>query len=150
MAFFNQAHISDFISNIDDHGIATIPNFLKSETTRALLKELGLYNMKVAEKEKGPYKVKQSYRFVASFNENGMFLAVRNELENLLNIQFEEKFRAYLSEPLEFSDLVVQSYEPCATILRGGGRYQKADLWWHQRDAPGIRSTYQFFATRYF
>ncbi|HYD93343.1 MAG TPA: hypothetical protein VEB18_02720 [Candidatus Paceibacterota bacterium] len=96
-----------YVAALDTTGAVAIPSFLSLEDCAALLHELQRYEAAEAPYEVGPHKVVQQYRAVKHFPANSLFLQLRAEIQSLL----ARKFNTCLAVPLEFSDLVVQTYE---------------------------------------
>jgi len=109
---FNNRSLVGHLREMESNGITSVSNFLTEHTRTLLLRELEAMDLKEAEKEVGPYKIKQSYRFTTEFHEDSLYRSVQSALETQLNSTCKAHLPTHLSKPLHFGDLVVQQYDP--------------------------------------
>jgi len=112
MNFFKDFDMGEAVKQIDLYGACTIADFLHTDVHRKLLEELSHLKLIRQSETYGKYKTRQNFSSMSEFHPESAFAAVRQGLEKFLNDKFRECRPYPLSEPLIFTDAVVQTYEP--------------------------------------
>jgi hypothetical protein len=94
-----------------EDGVA-VKNFLKEETRLSLLEHLINAQFVRNQELYGPHNVKQAFSTIASFDDNSLFIRVKNELQKFLERKFQTSTPYPFQDNLRFSETIVQRYPP--------------------------------------
>ncbi|MDP3646235.1 MAG: hypothetical protein Q8R25_04045 [bacterium] len=109
---FSDFDVRTCVQRMRSGGGATICNFLSNTVRNALLDELRRYDLQEQPALYGAYDTRQAFASVSSFANDSLFVSVAGQLELFLEKKFRECSPYPFSEPVRFTDLVVQRYQP--------------------------------------
>ena len=107
---FTDFAILPVVAEIEHYGISVIPHFVLDETRNKLLAELEKQPWLNVPEYKGQRLVRQDFRAVVRFPENGLFMRLQESLAQFLNVKFARCEPNPISEPLCFNEMVAQRY----------------------------------------
>ncbi len=113
MSDFTQVILERSVREIETLGATTIPAVIGPQTRRRLLDEITMYQLEVEPVEKGPHRVTQAFAAISEFPVISHFREISGQLQRWLVSELCEKHPGILSEPLTFTELVAQRYQPC-------------------------------------
>jgi hypothetical protein len=110
---YSDFDISQVIKEMDKTGVACVPNFLNPMFRGWLLHELCFMDLVPDVAQKGKYGVTQNFSFTRLFHPASMFEGLKRTFGRFLNkkLQLHEPYP--VSEPLDFNEMTVQTYQPC-------------------------------------